>query len=187
MEQLSVWLGRATQEARAALNSLRISTTEGNDLAEALRQATEECRMQSPVEVSFSVVGNAKQVHPVVRDEVYRIAYEAIRNACMHSRGSRLEVGLKYTQDLAVRVSDNGIGIDPSVADRSKDGHYGLQGMRERAARIGGTLTIVSSADSGTEITIVVPGAIVYRKAGGTPSAKIKAILRRAGRTFDPD
>ena len=187
MEQLSVWLGQATQEGRAALNSLRISTTEGNDLAEALKRATEECRMQSPVEVSFSVVGNAKQVHPVVRDEVYRIGYEAIRNACMHSRGSRLEVGLKYTQDLAVRVSDNGIGIDPSVADRSKDGHYGLQGMRERAARIGGKFTMVSSADSGTEITIVVPGGIVYRKAGGTPFAKIKAILRRMGRMSNPD
>jgi len=187
MEQLSDWLGQAAQEGRVALNSLRISTTEGNDLAEALRRATEECRMQSPVEVSFSVVGNAKQVHPVVRDEVYRIGYEAIRNACMHSRGSRLEVGLKYTQDLAVRVSDNGIGIDPSVADRGKDGHYGLQGMRERAARIGGKFTIVSSADSGTEITIVVPGGIVYRKAGGTPFAKIKAILRRMGRTSNPD
>jgi signal transduction histidine kinase len=82
------------QEARAALNSLRTSTTQRNDLAEGLRRATEECRMQSPMEASFSLVGDAREMHPVVRDEVYRIGYEAIRNACKHSGGSRLEVAL---------------------------------------------------------------------------------------------
>ena len=164
MEQLSVWLGRATLEGRAALNSLRILTTDGNDLAEALRRATEECRMQSPVEVPFSVVGDAKEMHPIVRDEVYRIAYEAIHNACTHSGATRLEVELGYADDLTLRVSDNGTGIHPAIADRGKDGHFGLQGMRERAARIGGKLTLRSSTSAGTEIKLVFPGDIVFRK-----------------------
>lgn len=164
MEQLSPWLEQATQEGRAALNSLRISTTETNYLAGGLRRAVEECRMQASMEVSFSVVGDSKFMHPVVRDEIYRMGYEAIRNACTHSRGSRLEVELRYAQDLNLRVSDNGVGIDPFIADHGKEGHFGLQGMRERANRIGAKLTIVSSASTGTEIGIVVPGAIIFRK-----------------------
>ena len=164
MEQLSVWLGRATQEGRAALNSLRSATAHTNDLAEAFQRATEECRMQSPIDVSFSVVGDAKEMHPVVRDEVYRIGYEAIRNACMHSGAGRLEVALSYTEDLTLRVSDNGTGIDPAIADRGKDGHFGLQGMRERATRIGGKLTLRSSSSSGTEIRLLIPGSIIFRK-----------------------
>jgi signal transduction histidine kinase len=71
-------------------------------------------------------------------------------------------VELRYANDLALRVSDNGTGIDPVIADRGRDGHFGLQGMRERAARIGGTLTLVSSSSSGTEIKLVVPGGIVF-------------------------
>jgi signal transduction histidine kinase/ligand-binding sensor domain-containing protein len=164
MEQLSVWLGRATQEGRAALNSLRTVTTQTNDLAEALRRVTEDGIIPGSMAVSFSVIGDAREMHPIVRDEVYRIGYEAIHNACLHSGASRLEVGLIYAHDLALRVSDNGTGIDPAVADRGKDGHFGLQGMRERAARIGGKLTLVSSSSSGTEIKLTVPGGIIFGK-----------------------
>jgi signal transduction histidine kinase len=173
------WLGQAVQEGRAALNSLRTSTTQTNDLAEAFERATEECQLVCPLEVSFSVTGHAKEMHPVVRDELYRIGYEAIRNACTHSRGSRLEVGLKYGHDLAVHVKDNGIGIDPTILDQGKEGHFGLPGMRERVARIGGKLTIASSASSGTEITVVVPGGIVFREPSDSPLDRIRTILRR--------
>jgi signal transduction histidine kinase len=120
--------------------------------------------------ITFSVVGDARDLQPIVRDEVYRIGYEAIRNACVHSKASRLEVELRYARDLGVRVSDNGIGIDPAVIDSGKEGHFGLQGMRERAARIGAKLILVSSATSGTEITVVVPGGIVFQRVGATPS-----------------
>jgi signal transduction histidine kinase/ligand-binding sensor domain-containing protein len=164
MEQLSVWLGRATQEGRAALNSLRTTTTQTNDLAEALRRMTEDGLVPSSMAVTFSVVGDARELHPIVRDEVYRIGYEAIRNACTHSGASRLEVELRYAHDLALRVSDNGIGIDPAIVDRGKDRHFGLQGMRERAARIGGNLALMSSPGSGTEIKLRVPGGIIFRK-----------------------
>jgi signal transduction histidine kinase len=103
-------------------------------------------------------------MHPIVRDEIYRIGYEAIHNACTHSGASRLEVELRYSNDLALRVNDNGVGIDPSIADGGKAGHFGLQGMRERAARIEGKLTLVSSANSGTEIYLAVPGGTIFRK-----------------------
>ena len=98
--------------------------------------------------VDFSVVGEAKEMHPIVRDEVYRIGYEAIRNSIAHSNASRLQVELRYEQDLSVRVKDNGVGIDPLVLSHGKNHHFGLQGMKERADRIGGKLTLVSSASS---------------------------------------
>jgi ligand-binding sensor domain-containing protein/signal transduction histidine kinase len=181
LEQLSVWLASAMQEGRAALNSLRTTTTQTNDLAEALRRVTEDGQIPSSMAVTFSVVGDAREMHPIVRDEIYRIGYEAIRNACMHSRASRLEVELRYAHDLTLRVRDNGTGIDPAVADRGKDAHFGLQGMRERAARIGGNLTLGSSLNSGTEIKLIVPGGIIFRKmtpARRSFSTRIRTLLR---------
>ena len=162
LEKLSVWLGQAAQEGRAALNSLRISTVQTNDLSEALRRATENGFVPSSLAIAFTVVGASRELHPIVRDEVYHIGYEAIRNAYTHSRASRLEIELKYAHDLSLHVSDNGVGIEPAIVERGKDGHFGLQGMRERAKRIGGKLTVHSSA-SGTEVTVVVPGGISFR------------------------
>src|SRR5882724_10131118 len=164
MEQLSVWLGRGMQEGRAALNSLRTTTTQTNDLAEALRRVTEDGVIPGSMVVTFSVVGDTREMHPIVRDEIYRIGYEAIRNACTHSGGSQLRVELRYANDLALRVADNGTGIDPAIVDRGKDGHFGLQGMRERAARIGGKLNLMSSSNLGTEVKLVVPGGIIFEK-----------------------
>ena len=179
MEQLSNWLGQATQEGRAALNSLRTSTTEQNDLAEALKRATESGFVPSSMTVTFSVVGDPREMHPIVRDEIYRVGYEAIRNAYTHSRATRVEVELRYGHDLVVRVSDNGVGIEPAVAEKGRDGHFGLQGMRERVARIEGKLTIVSSATSGTEITVIVPGGIVFRKPSMAATEMMKRLLKR--------
>jgi signal transduction histidine kinase/ligand-binding sensor domain-containing protein len=163
MEKLSAWLGRATEEGRAVLNSLRSSTTEVNDLADAFRRALEECRIHSPMETSLQVSGQIQEMHPIVRDEVYRIGYEAIRNACVHSQATELRLELSYAQDLDLRISDNGLGIDPDVMHRGKPGHFGLQSMRERAVRIMGRFSIESSAASGTVVTLTVPGGIIYR------------------------
>ena len=165
MEQLSTWLAQATEEGRAALQSLRASTTEKNDLAEAFRRAIDECG--SATNASFSVNGDAREMHPVVRDEIYRIGYEAIRNACAHSGADRIEIRLEYAHDLTLRISDDGVGIESEVVEHGKEGHFGLRGMRERAERIGGKFNLDSSANSGTTITLVVPGRIAFRT--GTP------------------
>jgi signal transduction histidine kinase/ligand-binding sensor domain-containing protein len=162
LEQLSGWLEQAISEGRAALNSLRTSTTVKNDLAEGLRRATENVPETHSMEVAVSVVGEAREMHPIVRDEVYRIGFEAIRNAQLHSRGSALAVELRYGHDLELRVHDNGVGINPEVTSHGKNGHFGLQGMHERAARIGGKLSILSSAGSGTDVTLVVPGSVSF-------------------------
>jgi signal transduction histidine kinase len=164
MEKLSVWLGRATEEGRAALNSLRTSATQVNDLADAFSRALEECQTHSSMAVSLQVCGQIREMHPIVRDEVYRIGYEAIRNACVHSQATKLQVELSYAQDLSLRISDNGAGMDPDTVLHGKQGHFGLQSMRERASRIVGKFSVDSSHGSGTVITLTVPGGIIYRK-----------------------
>src|SRR5262249_40670969 len=179
MEQLSTWLGQATAEGRAALNALRASTTERNDLAEAFRRAIDGCRQGSPIEISFSVKGDSREMHPVVRDEVYRIGYEAIRNSCAHSHGDSLKVSLEYAHDLTLRVNDNGVGIGPEVIERGKESHFGLRGMRERAERIGSKFTLVSCPDSGTVITLVVPGRLAFRSARPNWSQRLKSFFNR--------
>jgi signal transduction histidine kinase len=176
-------LERATEEGRAALNSLRTSSTETNDLAEALQRSIEECRINSTMETSFSVVGEVSEMHPIVRDEVYRIGYEAIRNACVHSQANQLRVELTYAEDLILRVRDNGVGIPPSIVSQGKEGHFGLRGMRERALRIMSKLAVETSRASGTEIKLMVPGSIIYRERNlrrRKPSA-IQFLLERIG------
>jgi len=128
LEQLSEWLARAIQEGRAALNSLRTSTTQRNDLADALHRATENGFVPTSMAVKFSVVGDARDMHPVVRDEVYRIGYEAIHNACLHSLATQLEIELRYSQELTLRVSDNGKGIDRQLQIK---GRTSTSGCRE--------------------------------------------------------
>jgi signal transduction histidine kinase len=179
MEQLSGWLGQATAEGRAALNSLRTSTIETNDLAAALRRATQECWFDKAIAVKFSATGRPRDMHPIARDEVYRIGYEAIRNACGHSSASELEISLSYAQDLTLRVSDNGSGIEGAVITEGKQGHFGLKGMRERAERIGSELTLVSSPGSGTEMTLVVPGNVIFRKPRAARFDRLKGALSR--------
>jgi signal transduction histidine kinase len=184
VEQISLWLAKATQEGRAALNSLRESATEKNDLAEAFGRAIDECRRQTPIDAGFSVAGDLRQMHPVVRDEIYRIGYEAIRNASMHSQAGRLDVWLTYGHSLTLRVADDGVGIAPEVLQKGRQGHFGLQGMRERAARIGAKISIASSASLGTEIKLVVPGGIIFRARGTGSEDLFARWLRRARRAF---
>lgn len=185
LEKVSDCLEQAVAEARAALNSLRTASTGKNDLAEAFGRAIAECRSQA-TKVSFSVVGDPRDMHPVMQDEIYRIGYEAIRNACEHAQASHVEVELKFAKDLAIRVKDNGVGIEQAVIDLGKQGHFGLQGMRERAARIGGRLSLMSAAGCGTEMRLVVPGEIIFRNIHPAPAsrlAKLRNLFSRLGST----
>lgn len=180
MGQVSTWLGQASAEGRAAVKALRASTTEQNDLAEALRRAIDDCRRLGAAEASLFVTGDARDMHPIVCDEIYRIGYEAIRNACTHAGASRVDVTLGFARHLTVRVADNGVGIEPAVADDGKEGHFGLQGMRERAARIGAVLTVVSAPGSGTDLTLVVPGRTIFRRRAGSLLVRAARLVGKA-------
>ena len=186
LTRVSGWLGQAIAEGRAALNSLRSSTTLKNELGSALRRAAESGVVPDGMTISFSVIGDARQLHPIVRDELYRIGTEAIQNAKTHSHGSFLGIDLTYGQNLEIHVRDNGVGIDPDYAMNGKEGHHGLQGMRERASRIQGRLTILSSAESGTDISVTVPGAVSFLRPDDSALSRLRRLYRRVFQNRDP-
>jgi len=163
LEKLSHWLDRAAREGRAALNSLRTSTSEGNDLASSIRSALDECGGNGWKEGILRVEGDAMEINPIISHEIYLIGYEAIRNASQHSGGSRLDVQITYAQDFALRVRDNGQGMDPKVAANGREGHFGLQSMRERAGRMDAQLQLITAPNKGTTIALNVPGRIAFR------------------------
>ena len=163
LEKLSGWLGQAVVEGRAALHALRVSTTEENELAEFLDRALKEQCDGSLLSVALTVIGNPKALHPIVRDEVSLIAKEAIRNTSSHSEASLLRAKLIYAADLSLSLTDNGIGMSSHMIESGKAGHFGLVGMKERSARIGGRITVSSSHDCGTEVLLRVPGHVAYK------------------------
>lgn len=161
LERLSTWLDQAVQEARAALNALRSSALEPNDLVEAFRRAAAGIDTQTPPALSVTTTGHERALHPIVQDDILAIGQEAIRNACLHARATRLTVEIEYGRDFVLSVTDNGIGIAPPLLDSGRPGHFGLAGMRERAANIHASLSM-TSADGGTAVRLVVPGRVAF-------------------------
>jgi signal transduction histidine kinase/ligand-binding sensor domain-containing protein len=162
LERISLWLGRATSEGREAVSSLRGSFTQSDDLVNALLQLDQEFS-GGPMKIATTVEGRARDVHPIIGNEVCRIGREAIQNACKHSKGSRINAALRYDRDLILRVEDDGIGISDEIISKGKAYHFGLQGMGERARRIGAKLSFYST-NPGTHVELVVPGRLAYRK-----------------------
>jgi signal transduction histidine kinase/ligand-binding sensor domain-containing protein len=177
LEKLSGWLGQAVNEGRNALHALRVSTTEKNELAEFLERTLNEQCHDPNLSAAATVVGDARNLHPIVRDEISLIAREAIHNACEHSRASQVRVELRYAEDLRLCIRDNGIGIDPDVQDAGKTGHFGLRGMRERSARIRAKLTISSSRNLGTEVALKIPGDVAYLSEKRNRIARYAALV----------
>jgi signal transduction histidine kinase len=164
MDDISAWLAQATTEGRAALQSLRASGAQKNDLAEAFQRASEVSGVTSTMTFVLSTHGAEQELHPLVRDEVYRIGCEAIRNASRHSGASQLEVTLRYSQNFSLSVRDNGKGIAADIIANGKPGHFGLPGMQERAIRIRGMLRLLSRPDSGTELELTVPASVIFAR-----------------------
>lgn len=159
---------QAIIEGRDAVQGLRSSAVIPNDLADAVRSLGDElaASINGAKAPSFEVIveGVPRALHPVVRDEVYRIAAEALRNAFQHAESSRIEIEIRYDAvRLRVRTRDDGIGFASHLLDDGGcPGHWGLQGMRERAGAIGGNLDIWSDIGSGTEIELTLPASVAY-------------------------
>src|SRR5215469_12214377 len=162
---------RAITEGRDAIQGMRASLVERNDLVESIRTLGEELgtvhNAPQPMEFTVQVLGVTRELHAILRDEVYRIAGEALRNAFRHADAQRIEVELRYDErQFRLRVRDDGKGIDPALlrGDGPK-GHYGLSGMKERAELVGGKLTVWSGMESGTEVELSIPATRAYTTA----------------------
>lgn len=100
---------------------------------------------------------------PLIRDEVYLIAREAVINAFRHSKASAIQVKVGYvSRNLRVSVRDNGCGIDEELLKSGREGHWGLANMREPAERIGGRLKVSSRANAETVVQLWIPGKLAF-------------------------
>jgi signal transduction histidine kinase len=162
---------QAIVEGRDAVQGLRSPAIATNDIAVAIATLAETLSTDndagSPPVFHVSVEGTPRDLPPIVQDEVYRIAGEALRNAFRHAHASRIEVEIRYDQRrFRLRVRDDGKGIDAKASTgRRNDGHYGMAGMHERAKLVGGTLSVWSEVDSGTETELTIPASIAYAKS----------------------
>ncbi len=164
---------QAITEGRDAVQGLRSSTVVTNDLALAINTLGEELAggetNPNAAEFHLGVEGTPRDLHPILRDEVYRVAGEAMRNAFKHAQAQRIEVEIWYDErQFRLRVRDDGKGIDAQLLNEDeRPGHYGLRGMRERAKLLGGKLTVWSEVETGTEVELSIPAAKAYATADG--------------------
>ena len=156
-------MGRVIDEGRNAVRGLRAPATSADDLEQAFCAIVQELGLREHLGVRVTVEGRPRALHPVIRDEVYRIGREAIVNAVRHSAAKTIDVEIAYTPaHVGVMVRDDGCGIDDRVLRMGREGHWGLSGMRERAERIGARLKVSSRAAAGTEVELLVPGRIAF-------------------------
>src|SRR5262249_31085643 len=108
--------------------------------------------------------GKPRPLMPLVRDESYRIAREAVRNAIQHASAGRIEVELVYGEkSFSLRIRDDGIGVDAKAPEASRrGGHWGIHGMHERAKGLGALLEMWSEHGAGTELLLEIPATVAY-------------------------
>ena len=143
-------------DARRSVSALRPRALEEGDLVSALSRLAGEVTRGGVARADVDVGGPAWPLLPDVEDHLFRIGQEAITNALKHAGAARLRIELRFAEAaLELGVRDDGGGFDTTAAVR--DGHYGLVGMRERAAKIGATLDVRSTLGQGTTIFVAVP------------------------------
>src|ERR1700683_494654 len=159
---------RAVMEGRDAIHDIRALAPTG-DFAQEISALGNELSAEYSAAGSppFQVVveGNPQPIRADVHDELYRIAREAIRNDFAHARAKRIEAEIRFEEQmLRMRIRDDGIGIgEQHLGEAGRAGHYGLRGMRERAARLDGQLDVWTEAQAGTEIELRIPARIAYQ------------------------
>jgi signal transduction histidine kinase len=166
---------QAIESARKSVSNLRDSDTNPANLVERFEALMDDLS-DAAIPVSLSVHGIEQTLKNDLAEHIYRIGREAVLNALRHSRANRVDVALKFEgQCLRMIVSDDGVGMgDLARAPAGRPGHWGLVGMRERAATIDAQLLIQSAAGSGTTVEL-------RTKRRHEPLRDFSAVLRNAG------
>jgi signal transduction histidine kinase len=149
-------------EGRQRVYDLRQGMS-GNDLSQSLATWGDELARGNGTRFSVAVLGTPRILDPAVGADVRRIGLEALTNAFRHAAAKNIEVEITYEKSkLRLIVRDDGIGIDDETLHSGRSGHWGLSGMRERAAKLGAQLGIWSHIGAGTEIHLTIPTRIAF-------------------------
>jgi len=155
LEQLRDEVRKVVTEVRDTLYDLRTDVSERKDLVATLAEFVDRVGERTGLDVQFDHLAERRLPIPQER-ELWRIAQEAVTNACRHSGATAIKVGWRYDDAGAVlEVRDNGKGLSEGVPARADS--YGIVGMRERAASVGGRLELFSPPEGGTVVRCEVP------------------------------
>jgi len=158
LNQATVLVDRCLQDTRKMVSSLRTGVLDDLGILEAIRWRLREIeinngiktRLNNTVELSDLGIEN-----PSDRVSLFRLIAEALTNVIKHAKANKIDVDIKQRQDrLTVTISDNGIGIDPTL--ESKTDSFGLISMKERAELLDGTFSILPNR-SGTRVLVEIP------------------------------
>jgi signal transduction histidine kinase len=153
-----VQLRGTIDEARDAIWDLRKPQDNASSLLEKLEGMTRQVGAEFGIPIACSIAGTPFSVDPPLEHDLLMVAREAVSNAALHGRPSRIQVGLSYSrQGMRLSVSDNGSGFDTGEEAGGNRHHFGIQGMKERVRRWGGNFQLTSSPGQGAEIEVRIP------------------------------
>ncbi|MDQ0385219.1 signal transduction histidine kinase [Streptomyces sp. DSM 42143] len=146
-------------EARRSVHNLSPVALADDGLPGALHKTVTEWGERTGVQAGFTVTGTAEPLHDEVAATLLRIAQEALSNTARHAAADRAGVTLSYMGDeVTLDIRDDGRGFDPlALPARTRTGGFGLDGMRARAERIAGSLTVEAEPGQGTAVSARVP------------------------------
>ncbi len=146
-------------EGRDRIRALRRDEAGVDDLETAVRALPAQLELPAEIAFALEVCGRPRRWRQPELGEVYRIVREAFANANRHAHASRITVRITYALlHTLVEIEDDGCGIqDEVVVHGGSEGHWGLPGMRERAALCGGTLSVQAPATGGTRVAVRLP------------------------------
>ena len=147
------------REARERVWDMRETAAASDDLPTTLERIARDRAAGMPIDVAFTTAGSARPLPRPLEDAAFRIGREAIVNAVRHADAGRIEVHLDYGADcFRLEVRDDGRGFDANAAEEARrQGHFGLIGIRDRAAHLGGRCEVQSRRGGGTIVALELP------------------------------
>ena len=148
-------------DGRERVRDLQSAIGSGEDLVRAFWHVREQFAGEYANDFRVVVEGAPRPLDAGVSHEVFSIGREALINAFWHARARTIEMQIDFgANELRLRVRDDGVGIEETIlAAGGSSGHWGLTGMRERAAKIGAHIRISSQPRAGTQVELRVPTA----------------------------
>jgi signal transduction histidine kinase len=155
--ELEALAEQTIENLRRLTHALRPIYLEDLGLVPALQMLARERSQAKSVQIEFRQIGAERRLPREAELALYRIAQEALNNVIRHSKATRAELDVEYTDtEIHVAVKDNGVGFSmpPNATDFAPSGHFGLLGIRERAELIGARLRVDSKAGGGTDLSV---------------------------------
>ncbi len=151
-------LDRSREDLRRSLWNLRANPLENHTLGGALREVAADRSLGLDIVIAVESSGPERPLPDFVAGNLLLLAQEAITNALKHAHPRRIDLALRFdAAALTLKIRDDGAGFDPATVEGPRDGHFGLQGMRERIKRLGGNLEVRSAPGRGTTLAATVP------------------------------